>query len=328
MGPSGAIGIVRDAPDIHHDGGRDLPCDRISGKEEDGVPLSTALGWLLTRLSVLMTKAVESGPVLVVNRLRLPAGIGLTYMEPKGGSRSDKTLVWLGVLWLHVIPYRFVYSASVEHGLCRDHGTVTIWWLEASRAGSYTLGPMMVFAQEGHLTSDWDGNGPSSLSHLARGDSTPMLDQLASRSVLVSSILLGAIVIVFVGAIGPLGSQLEEGEGCSSCHHVVLALQERWHGVARDLPRLALVEPRHVRLRPQLPPKWPAWGRCSSWRWPCSASCRSCTPMWWDRGVAIEAGFIWSWSSWICRQGMSCSHANSFITSMPPSPGQNRQRNR
>ena len=34
-------------------------------------------------------------------------------------------------------------------------------------------------------------------------------------------------------------------------------------------------------------------GRCSSWRWPCSTSCRSARPCDGDHRVAIKAGFIW-----------------------------------
>ena len=100
-------------------------------------------------------------------------------------------------------------------------GTVTIWWLEASGAGSYTLGPMMVdLAQEGHtLTSDWDGNGAILTEPLGEGILPPDARSGWRQSVLVSSILLGVAVNDRIrrGDRGPLGSQLEEeARGCSS----------------------------------------------------------------------------------------------------------------
>ena len=148
-------------------------------------------------------------PVLVVmTALCLPAGIGLAYMELKGGSRSDKTLVWLrGAVAWSVIPYYFVYSVPVLNmAFVEITGTVTIWWLEASAAGSYTLGPMMVdLAQEGHtLTSDWDGNRAILTEPLGEGGFyLPMLDQ-AGRPVSIGFILSCSALqsmIVFVGAI-------------------------------------------------------------------------------------------------------------------------------
>ena len=129
-------------------------------------------------------------------------------MEVKGGSRSDKTLVWLrGAVAWSVIPYYFVYSVPVLNmAFVEITGTVTIWWLEASGAGSYTLGPMMVdLAQEGHtLTSDWDGNRAILTEPLGEGGFyLPMLDQ-AGRPVSIGFILSCSALqsmIVFVGAI-------------------------------------------------------------------------------------------------------------------------------
>ena len=214
------VGVIADAIGIHPEmlrifitmAGAIFLAIEFHRKEEDGVPLSAALGWLLTGLSVYLMaeKYVEiQDPVLVVmTALCLPAGIGLAYMELKGGSRSDKTLVWLrGAVAWSVIPYYFVYSVPVLNmAFVEITGTVTIWWLEASGAGSYTLGPMMVdLAQEGHtLTSDWDGNRAILTEPLGEGGFyLPMLDQ-AGRPVSIGFILSCSALqsmIVFVGAI-------------------------------------------------------------------------------------------------------------------------------
>ena len=131
--------------------------------KSDGVPISAAIGWLLTGLSVYLMaeKYVEiQDPVLVVmTALCLPAGIGLAYMELKGGSRVDETLVWLrGAVAWSVIPYFLVYSVpTLNMAFVEMTGTITIWWLEASGAGTYTLGPMMVDLAEGGIYSHRTG---------------------------------------------------------------------------------------------------------------------------------------------------------------------------
>ena len=215
-----AVGVLAEAVGIHPEmfriflimAGAGFLAVEFHMKRTDGVAVYAALGWLLTGLSVYLMaeKYVEiEDPVLVVmTALCLPAGLGLAYIELNRGSGLGATLVWLrGAVAWSVIPYYFVYSIPVLNmAFVEMTGTVTIWWLEASGAGSYSLGPMMVdLADGGHiLTSDWDGSRAILTEPLGEGGFyLPMVDaegNAVSIGFILSCSALQSM-IVFVGAI-------------------------------------------------------------------------------------------------------------------------------
>ena len=180
-------------------------------KKSEGRSVYAAVGWVLSGISVYLLAEhyveIEDPVLVIMTSICLPASIVLAYVEMRG-SRLDPTLVWLrGAVAWSVIPYYVVYAIpALNMGFVEMTGSITVWWLEASGAGSYSLGPMMVdLAQGGHiLTSDWSGSRVILTEPLGEGGFyLPMLNssgQPVSIGFILSCSALQSM-IVFVGAI-------------------------------------------------------------------------------------------------------------------------------
>jgi len=179
--------------------------------KSEGRSVYAAVGWLLSGISVYLLAEhyveIEDPVLVLMTSICLPASAVLAYVE-MNGSRLDPTLVWLrGAVAWSVIPYYVVYAIpALNMGFVEMTGSITVWWLKASGAGSYSLGPMMVdLAQGGHiLTSDWGGSRAILTEPLGEGGFyLPMLNssgQPVSIGFILSCSALQSM-IVFVGAI-------------------------------------------------------------------------------------------------------------------------------